>query len=154
VSSPSPIVRLPLVAMAAVLAALTLAALLIAVDPAFRHWGWWRLGFFAIPVVVAVYYLNEYRKLPYEPWHFFPPQPSPAPAATPSPGAAPASAPPATPAPPAAVPAAPEEAADDEPFVDPVEEADRLDRERTGGAPGETDGSEPDAEAGPTTPAR
>ncbi len=130
-TSPSRIVRLPLVAMAAVLAALTIVALILASDSAFRSWGWWRLSFFAIPVVVAVFYLNEYRKLPYEPWHFFPPRPTPASAPAPPP------VPSSPPSPPPVPATAPEvvaadvspEPSEDEPFEDPVEEADRLARE-------------------------
>ena len=57
VTSPSPIVRLPLPAMTAVIGGLTVVALLLAVR---LDWGIWRYAFFAIPAVVAVYYLNEY----------------------------------------------------------------------------------------------
>lgn len=116
-SPPSVIVRLPLAAMAAVLAALTLVALILASDSEFGSWGWGRFAFFAIPVLVAVYYLTQYRKLPFEPWHFFPPRPTPEP--TPAPDAAA----PVTMTPSGAEPSA------DEPFEDPVEEADRLAQE-------------------------
>ena len=108
-SSPSRIVWLSLPAMMAVIAGLSIVALLLALH---FQWGYWRIAFFAIPAVVAGYYLNEYRKLPYEPYRFWPQRP----AATVAPATAPA-APTASPA-----SAAPEE----EPFVDPVEEADRL----------------------------
>jgi hypothetical protein len=154
VSTPSAIARLPLAVMAAILAALTLGALVVAADSRLNSWGWWRFGFFAIPVVVAVYYLTQYRKLPYERWYFFPRPETPpsapaggsgttvaptgpatptAPVApAPSPGAT-AGGPPSGPAPepgPSIAPAAAEGPADDEPFVDPVEEADRLEQER------------------------
>jgi hypothetical protein len=154
VSSPSRIVRLPLVAMAAVLAALTLVALILATDSRFSSWGWWRYGFFAIPLVVAAYYLSQYRLLPYEPWHFFPPQPeapvAPSTQSAPEPPAAGVASPPEPAAPglaagPASEPssslassaqgetgAAPADAlspGDNEPFEDPVEEADRLAQE-------------------------
>ncbi len=153
-TSSSPIVRLPLVAMAAVLAGLTVVALVLASDAAFRHWGWWRLSFFAIPVVVAGYYLNEYRKLPYEPWHFFPPRPTPdpgpggSPDAPPSPSTAPAAAPVA------AAPPTPPPAADDEPFIDPVEEADRLSQERRVPEPDAPDSAPPGESTEPSTPGR
>ncbi|MGA8663927.1 MAG: hypothetical protein WB809_02510 [Thermoplasmata archaeon] len=106
-TSPSPIVRLPLPAMTAVIGGLTVVALLLAVR---LDWGIWRYALFAIPAVVAVYYLNEYRKLPYEPYHFFPQRRTTA--ATPT----------AAPTPTASAAPAPAE----EPFEDPVEEADRI----------------------------
>jgi hypothetical protein len=104
-STPSPIVRLSLPAMTAVIAALTVLALLLVFE---LHWGVERFGFFAVPVVVAIYYLNEYRKLPYEPQRFWPERAA-APAAAPSPAASP-----------------PAERGAEETFEDPVEEADRI----------------------------
>ncbi|HLM90594.1 MAG TPA: hypothetical protein VK424_00840 [Thermoplasmata archaeon] len=127
-SSPSPIVRLSLPAMTAVIGGLTVVALLLAIR---FDWGFWRYGFFAIPAVVAVYYLNEYRKLPYEPYHFWPTRAAPAP----------------TPAPPTtATPIAPA-AVVEEPFEDPVEEADRLATETP-----PTSGPESESPTEPTPP--
>lgn len=164
-SSPSPIVRLPLAAMAAVLAALTVVALILASDSAFRPWGWWRLAFFAIPVVLAAYYLSEYRKLPYEPWHFFPTAPALPPTASPTPAVTlsiPVSSEPVVPAsasvaapPPTETAGADEPPGPDEPFDDPVEEADRREAEerrareqaRRPGAPGSEDPNATDAGA-------
>ena len=51
-SSPSPIVRLSLPLMTAVIAGLTLLALVLVVE---IHGGIWRYAFFAIPAIVAVY---------------------------------------------------------------------------------------------------
>ncbi len=60
-SSPSPIVRLSLPLMTAVIAGLTLLALVLVVE---IHGGIWRYAFFAIPAIVAVYHLNEYPEAP------------------------------------------------------------------------------------------
>lgn len=78
---------------------------------------YWNLGLttfalLAIPVVLAVVYLAWYRTLPYEPVHLLPSPVSPSPDA------------------------------DREPFEDPVEEADRLER----------DASEGEDEEEPTAP--
>jgi hypothetical protein len=73
--------------------------------------GVWSLALLALPAALAIVYLLEYRTLPYEPWH----PPSAAPAAAPS--------------------------EDEEEFIDPVEEADRLAQTGEGsGAPAATAG--------------
>ena len=118
---PSPIVRLPLPAMTAVIAGLTVVALVLAVK--FPAWGLWRFAFFAIPAIVAVYYLNEYRKLPFVPYHFWP-----LPAETPAPVSGGATA---------------ADASAEEPFEDPVEEADRMAAESETPTPTEGDQSPP-----------
>jgi len=102
------------------LVALTLVLVLLG------EW-YWKLGistlyFLAIPLALAVAYLAWYRTLPYEP------KPSPA-------GAGPVPAP--TPD-------------DDEPFEDPVEEADRLDEEEE--EEGRTPEEPPDAAEDELTP--
>jgi hypothetical protein len=81
-------------------------ALLVEVLGIEARLGVWSLALLAIPGALAVVYLLEYRTLPYEPWH---PRPAPTPA-TPS----------------------PED--DEEEFVDPVEEADRLGQTASSGA--------------------
>ena len=119
--------RIPLFAMAVGLAGAMLVLVVLWAGPYLRSWGDARFALVALPVLLAAVYLNEYRKLPYEPWHW-----GTSPVAT---GPAPASAPPpamvATE--PGAVPAPPAE----EPFDDPVEEADRLEG---GPADGPSDG--------------
>ncbi|MGP8071901.1 MAG: hypothetical protein ACLPZM_02075 [Thermoplasmata archaeon] len=126
-SSPSPIVRLSLPLMTAVIAGLTLLALVLVVE---IHGGIWRYAFFAIPAIVAVYYLNEYRKLPYEPYQFFPQRPAPVAVSSPTLTAS--------------VTASPEED-----FEDPVEEADRI--AAKGGTPAPAEDSAP-AESSPPAP--
>ncbi len=116
-SNPGLIARVPLFLMAVIIAGVTLIALLFYAAATYHDLGYWRLTFFAPSVVLAAYYLSEYRKLPYEPWHFAPPR-------------APPSAVAVAPVPPVA-----NAAADEEPFEDPVEEADRLEQEKAGETP-------------------
>jgi hypothetical protein len=71
-------------------------------------YGSWSLALLLIPGALAAAYLLEYRTLPYEPWHS-------ASRAAPAPSVAPD---------------------DPEEFIDPVEEADRLDRTAPPGTPG------------------
>jgi hypothetical protein len=98
------LVRVPLPVMSVIIAGLALGVEVLGLQAGL---GAWSLALLAIPGVLAVGYLLEYRKLPYEPWH---PSPRVAPAAT-----------------------APVE--DREEFIDPVEEADRLDRAADPDAP-------------------
>ena len=92
------LVRVPLPVMTVIIAGLALGVEVLGLVAGL---GSWSLALLAIPGALAVVYLLEYRTLPYEPWHLNP-RPSPA---------VPASAPMAEP----------------EEFIDPVEEADRLD---------------------------
>ena len=87
-------------------------------------WGIYTLFYLAVPIVLAVAYLAWYSTLPYEPWtRRAPPPPTPAPAA----------------------PVA------DEPFEDPVEEADRLAQEH-GAEAAETPVVVADDDAPPPSP--
>lgn len=83
-------------------------------------YGSWSLALLLIPGALAAAYLLEYRTLPYEPWH-------PAPRATPAPARL---------------------AEDPEEFIDPVEEADRLESSEPSGATTEPT----DASPSPETP--
>jgi hypothetical protein len=88
------LVRIPLAVMATIVAGLALGVEVLGLAAGY---GPWSLALLAIPAALAVAFLLEYRKLPYEPWR--PPRASVAPP----------------------TPAEPEEE-----FVDPVEEADQL----------------------------
>ena len=123
-ASPSWLGRIPLFAMAVVVAGVMLIVVLLWTSALLRSWGDYRFGLAAIPLLLAIAYVNEYRKLPYEPW---PPRPAPA---APAPAAIPvAESPPPT--------AAASAAAEEEPFEDPVEEADRLAADPTAPPPGD-----------------
>ncbi len=85
--------------------------------------GGWSLALLVIPGALGAVFLLEYRQLPYEPWH-------------PGPRAAPA------------VPAA---GGEEEEFVDPVEEADRLDATEVADAATDPPAT-PEVPAGSETP--
>jgi hypothetical protein len=95
------LVRLPLPLMTIVVAILALVVELLGLAAGL---GRWSLALLVIPGALSAAYLLEYRTLPYEPWR--PPvRPTPAPVPTPAPEP-------------------------DEEFVDPVEEADRLEQQK------------------------
>ncbi len=99
------LVRVPLPVMTVIIAGLALGVEVLGLIAGL---GSWSLALLAIPGALAVVYLLEYRTLPYEPWHL---NPRPSPTLSPS---APTTEP--------------------EEFVDPVEEADRLDSTGSSGA--------------------
>jgi hypothetical protein len=102
------LLRVPLPVMTVIIAGLALGVEVLGLVAGL---GRWSLALLAIPGVLAAAYLLEYRTLPYEPWHPAPRRAASAPAASLTPGT------------------------EEEEFVDPVEEADRLDR---AGAPDAT----------------
>jgi hypothetical protein len=120
------LVRIPLPIMTVIIAGLALGVEVLGLVAGY---GQWSLALLAIPGVLAAAYLLEYRTLPYEPWHPAPRRPQPAPTLAPAPGA------------------------DEEEFVDPVEEADRLDSAAAPPTVADATGT-PDASApgGPTEP--
>lgn len=119
---PGPLARVPFPIMIGVVAGLALLVEYLGVDLKF---GLWSLALLVIPAALALAYLIEFRRLPYEP-----------PAARPASGSAPQL----------------RSVLDDEPFVDPVEEADRWETEHHNGPEQGGSAPPPPAESPPSPP--